>query len=120
MANKRIEARKRRHVRVRKRVTGTSEAPRLCVFKSSRHIHAQVIDDTKRVTIVGASSTGKEFEGYSGHRGNVEAAKKLGEIIGKKAVEKGVKRVVFDRGGFIFHGRIRAVAEAARKAGLEF
>jgi large subunit ribosomal protein L18 len=120
LAIKRLIARKRRQARVRKRVSGTTEKPRLSVFKSARHIYAQVIDDEKRVTIVGASSTGKDFKGHSGHRGNVEAAKKLGEIIGKKAVEKGVKQVVFDRGGNLYHGRIRAVAEAAREAGLEF
>ncbi len=120
MATKRMEAKKRRHVRVRKKISGTTARPRLCVFKSARHIYAQVIDDTKHATIVNASSTGKDFQGYEGHRGNVEAASKLGEIIGKRAVQKGIKKVVFDRGGNIYHGRLKAVADAARKAGLEF
>lgn len=121
MATKRYEAKARRHIRVRKKVSGTTERPRLCVFKSARHIYAQVIDDTRHATIVGVSSTGKKaFEGYDGHCGNIAAASKLGEIIGKKALEKGVKQVVFDRGGNIYHGRIKALADAARKAGLEF
>ena len=120
MATKRMEAKTRRHARVRKKVSGTTERPRLCVFKSARHIYAQVIDDTRHATIVDASSLGGDFQGYDGHRGNIKAASRLGEIIGKKAVEKGIKQVVFDRGGNIYHGRLKAVADAARKAGLEF
>ncbi len=116
MATKRMEAKARRHARVRKKVSGTAERPRLCVFKSARHINAQVIDDTRHATIVGAYSTAKSFGGG----GNIDAATKLGEIVGKLALKKGIKQVVFDRGGYIYHGRIKAVAEAARKAGLEF
>ena len=117
MATKRMEAKTRRHARVRKKVSGTAGRPRLCVFKSARHINAQVIDDTRHATIVGVYSTAKNFEGGGG---NIDAASKLGEIVGKLAIEKGIKQVVFDRGGYIYHGRIKAVAEAARKAGLEF
>ena len=120
MATKRMEAKTRRHARLRKKVSGTPERPRLCVFKSARHIYAQVIDDTMHATLVSASSTGKDFKGYEGHCGNAEAAGRLGEIIGKKATQKGIKKVVFDRGGNIYHGRLKAVADAARKAGLEF
>ena len=117
MATKRMEAKTRRHARVRKKVSGTADRPRLSVFKSARHINAQVIDDTSHATIVSVSSTARSFEGGGG---NIAAAAKLGEIIGKLATEKGIKQVVFDRGGNIYHGRIKAVAEAARKAGLEF
>jgi large subunit ribosomal protein L18 len=114
------DIRKRRHTRVRKRVFGTPERPRLCVFKSARHIYAQVIDDSKGHTLVSASSLNGDFKGYAGHRGNVEAARKLGGVIGKRALGKGLKKVVFDRSGFLYHGRVKAVAEGAREAGLEF
>ena len=120
MASTKEKARSRRHIRVRKTVKGTPERPRLCVFKSAKNIYAQVIDDTKGTTLVAAASTGKDFAGFDGHKGNIDAATKLGEAIGKKAGEKGIKKVVFDRGGNVYHGRIKAVAEAARKAGLEF
>lgn len=119
MASK-ADIRKRRHTRVRKRVFGTADRPRLCVFKSARHIYAQVIDDSKGHTLVSASSLNGDFKEHAGHRGNVEAAKKLGGVIGKKALGKGLKKVVFDRSGFLYHGRVKAVAEGAREAGLEF
>jgi large subunit ribosomal protein L18 len=115
-----IISRKRRHARVRKKVSGSSERPRLCVFKSSRHICAQVIDDVKGITLVQASSLGKGIEGYKGHTGNAQAARLVGETVGKKAAEKKIKKVVFDKGGWVYHGRVKALAEAAREGGLEF
>ncbi|WP_067621097.1 50S ribosomal protein L18 [Alicyclobacillus acidiphilus] len=113
----RNEARKRRHVRVRARVSGTSERPRLNVFRSNKHIYAQLIDDASGRTLASAST--KE-PGYEGNGGNVEAAKKIGALIAERAIQKGYKSVVFDRGGYLYHGRIQALADAAREAGLEF
>lgn len=110
-------SRERRHVRVRRKVTGTSERPRLSVYRSEKNIYAQIIDDTKGITLVAASSLDKEFEG-SGY--NVEAAKKVGEAVARKAKEAGIDKVVFDRGGYIYHGRVQALADGAREAGLEF
>ena len=110
--------RKRRHRRIRRKLSGTAECPRLNVFRSSKHIYAQLIDDVKGVTLVSASSLDKEFDGESG--GNIEAAKKVGELIAKRAVEKGYQSVVFDRGGYLYHGRVKALADAAREAGLQF
>jgi large subunit ribosomal protein L18 len=110
--------RKKRHVRVRRKVFGTAERPRLNVFRSNKHIYAQVIDDVKAVTLVSASTLDKEFNLES--TGNVEAAKKVGELVAKRALEKGIKSVVFDRGGYLYHGRVKALADAAREAGLEF
>lgn len=114
----RNKARKKRHLRVRRHIHGTAERPRLNVFRSSKHIYAQLIDDEKGVTLVSASTLDKEFAGESG--GNIEAATKVGELIAKRAIEKGYKEVVFDRGGYIYHGRVKALAEAAREAGLQF
>lgn len=111
--------RKVRHFRVRKKISGTAERPRLNVFRSSKHIYAQIIDDTKGVTLAAASTLDKELKDI-GNGGNVEAARKVGEMIAKRAQEKGVKNVVFDRGGYLYHGRIQALADAAREAGLEF
>jgi len=113
----RQEARVRRHLRVRKKVSGTSERPRLAIFRSEKNIYAQIIDDVSATTLVAASSLDKEFEGIGS---NKEAAKLVGQLIGKKALEKGIKIVVFDRGGFVYHGRIQNLAEGAREAGLEF
>lgn len=110
--------RKRRHVRVRARVSGTAERPRLNVFRSNKHIYAQLIDDVKGITLTSASTQDKELKDVSG--GNVEAARKVGDLIAKRAIEKGHKSVVFDRGGYLYHGRIEALAQAAREAGLEF
>jgi large subunit ribosomal protein L18 len=113
------EARSRRHRRIRKKVCGNSERPRFSVFRSLNHIYAQIIDDSRGNTIVSASSLEREFT-EEGHRGNVVAAKKVGELIAKRAMEKGVKKVVFDRGGYLHHGRVKALADSAREAGLDF
>ena len=109
-----------RHKRVRRKVFGTPERPRLCVFRSSNNIYAQIIDDTNRVTLVAASSLDEAVKGAVNHTGNKEAAKLVGEMVAKKAVEKGITEVVFDRGGYIYHGRIKELAEGAREAGLKF
>ncbi|GAG75658.1 unnamed protein product [marine sediment metagenome] len=114
----RQEARVRRHLRVRKKISGTSARPRLAVFRSERNICAQIIDDVKAVTLVSASSLDKDFSIELGS--NKEAAKLVGEVIAKKALEKGIKEVIFDRGGYIYHGRVKELAEAAREAGLQF
>ena len=113
----RNEIRKRIHKRIRSRVSGTSERPRLAVFRSVSHIYAQVIDDGAGHTLVAAGSTEKDL---SGKGGNVEGAKLIGKAVAERAREKGIKRVVFDRGGYLYHGRIKALADAAREAGLEF
>ena len=109
-----------RHKRVRRKVFGTPQRPRLCVFRSSNNIYAQIIDDTNRVTLVAASSLDEAVQGAVNHTGNKEAAKMVGEMVAKKAVEKGITEVVFDRGGYIYHGRIKELAEGAREAGLKF
>lgn len=107
----------KRHKRVRKNISGTAERPRLNVFRSLNNIYAQIIDDTKGVTLVAASSLDKEFEGYGG---NIEAAKKVGMLVAEKAIAAGIKEVVFDRGGYVYHGRVAALAEGAREGGLVF
>lgn len=112
------KARQKRHLRVRNKVNGTAARPRLNVFRSLNHIYAQVIDDTQGVTLAAASSLDKEFG--EGGGGNKAAARKVGSLIAKKAVEKGIKQVVFDRGGYIYHGRVAELAEGAREGGLEF
>lgn len=109
-----------RHKRVRRKVFGTAQRPRLCVFRSSNNIYAQIIDDTNRVTLVAASSLEADVKGAVNHTGNKEAAKLVGQLVAKKAVEKGITEVVFDRGGYLYHGRIKELAEAAREAGLKF
>lgn len=111
------KTRMKRHMRLRNHLSGTAERPRLCVFRSLAHIYAQIIDDGKGVTLVAASSVEKDFEGYGG---NIAGAKKVGAAIAKKALEKGISEVVFDRSGYIYHGRIAALAEAAREGGLKF
>ncbi len=111
------QARKTRHLRVRKKISGTSSRPRLNVFRSSKHIYAQIIDDVAGVTLVSASSMEKDFSGYGG---NKEAAKKVGQLIGKRAMEKGISEVVFDRGGYLYHGRVAELADGARESGLKF
>ncbi|MGA9773712.1 MAG: 50S ribosomal protein L18 [Blastocatellia bacterium] len=119
MAKKeRHEVRRAVHKRIRSKVAGTTERPRLAIFRSVNHIYAQVIDDTKGETLVSASSTESGARGKSG--GNIAAAKEIGKLIAERAKEKGINRVVFDRGGYIYHGRVRNLAEAAREAGLEF
>ena len=109
-----------RHKRVRRKITGTTQRPRLCVFRSSNNIYAQIIDDANRVTLTAASSLDAEVKGAVNHGGNKEAAKMVGEMIAKRAIEKGITEVVFDRGGYLYHGRIKELAEAAREAGLKF
>jgi large subunit ribosomal protein L18 len=115
-----LTGRDRRRNRVRKKVSGTTQRPRLCVFRSNANIFAQLIDDTKGVTIAAASSLDKDIKDALKSCGNIEAAKKVGALVAKRAVEKGVDKAVFDRGGYIFHGRVKALAEAAREAGLNF
>ena len=114
----RNEVRQARHTRVRNKLSGTSETPRLNVFRSNSNIFAQIIDDTKGVTLVSASSIDKELKLENG--GNVIAAKKVGELIAKRAKKAKIKNVVFDRGGYLYHGRVKALAEAARENCLEF
>ena len=109
-----------RHKRVRKNLFGTPERPRLTVFRSTNNIYAQLIDDVNRVTLVSASTLDKEIKSAVEHTGNKEAAKKVGELVAKRALEKGYKSVVFDRGGNIYHGRIAELATGARESGLEF
>lgn len=115
-----LTGRERRHGRVRKKVVGTPGRPRLNIFRSTANIYAQVIDDVKGVTIIAASTLDKDIKESLKSRGNIEAAKKVGAAIARKAIEKGVKDVVFDRGGYIFHGRVKALADSAREAGLNF
>ncbi|MBE6993962.1 MAG: 50S ribosomal protein L18 [Ruminococcaceae bacterium] len=107
----------KRHKRVRAHISGTAERPRLAVFRSDKHIYAQVIDDVAGKTLVAAATNEKDFEGYGG---NVEAAKKLGAILAERALKAGVEEVVFDRGGYLFHGRVKALADGAREGGLKF
>ena len=109
-----------RHKRVRRKISGTAQRPRLCVFRSSNNIYAQIIDDANRVTLTAASSLDAEVKGAVNHGGNKEAAKMVGEMIAKRAIEKGITEVVFDRGGYLYHGRVQVLAEAAREAGLKF
>ena len=107
----------KRHVRVRAKISGTPDCPRLNVFRSAKHIYAQLIDDTKGVTLCSASTLEKGFEGFGG---NAEAAKKVGQTLAERAKEKGINDVVFDRSGYVYHGRVAALAEGAREGGLNF
>lgn len=109
-----------RHARVRKTVFGTPEKPRLCVFKSAKNIYAQIIDDTTGNTLVSASTLDKDIKADTPYGGNKEAAKKVGASVAKKALAKGIETVTFDRGGFIFHGRVKELADGAREEGLKF
>ncbi len=109
--------RQKRHVRVRGKVSGTSERPRLNVFRSNANIYAQIIDDVNGVTLVSANTLEKDFEGAAG---NCEAAKKVGLVLAERAKAKGIEKVVFDRSGYLYHGRVAALAEGAREGGLEF
>ena len=113
----RSEIRRKKHMKLRNRFSGTAERPRLAVFRSNNHMYAQIIDDVKGVTLCAASTLDKEF---TGNGGNKEAARKVGEMIAKRAAEKGITEVVFDRGGYIFHGRVKELAEGAREGGLKF
>ena len=113
-------SRARRHLRLRKGIAGTPERPRLAVFRSLNHIYAQIVDDIAGRTLVSASTLDAEAKARTSTGGNVEAAKVVGDLVAKRAVEKGLSKVVFDRGGSLYHGRVKALAEAAREAGLEF
>lgn len=113
-------SRKKRHQRVRNTVSGTSERPRLNVFRSLNHMYAQIINDETGTTLVSASTMDKEISAVVTYGGNVEAAKVVGKKIAERALAKGIRKVVFDRGGYIYHGRVAAIAAAAREAGLEF
>jgi large subunit ribosomal protein L18 len=112
--------RHKKHLRIRKHIVGTAERPRLSVFRSLKHIYAQIIDDAKGITLLSASTLEAPLKTELDNPGNIEAARKVGQIIGRKAVEKGLKQVVFDRGGNLYHGRVKALADGAREAGLEF
>jgi large subunit ribosomal protein L18 len=114
------ELRRRRHARVRKKVEGTAERPRLAVYRSEHHIYAQVIDDTQGSTLTAASTLDRTIRADGRYGGNVEAAKLVGKLVAERALEKGITQVVFDRGGFQYHGRVAALADAAREAGLQF
>jgi large subunit ribosomal protein L18 len=118
--DKKEELRQRRHRRVRKKVYGSSDKPRLNVYRSLSNIYAQVVDDTKGHTVVAASTLDGELKPQIKSGGNVEAAKLVGQLVGKRAVEAGIKEVVFDRGGYKYHGRVKSLADGAREAGLEF
>ena len=120
MAVKSLTGRSRRKQRVRKKVQGTAERPRLTVYRSLRHIYVQVINDITGQTLAAASSLSKELRGTLKTTGNTEAAQAVGELVAHKALERGIKQVVFDRNGFLYHGRIKTLAEAARQKGLEF
>jgi large subunit ribosomal protein L18 len=108
------------HRRIRKNLTGTDNRPRLCVFRSNKHIYAQIVDDSKGTTITAASSLDADTKSQVKSGGNIAAAKAVGTMVAKRALEKGVKAVLFDRGGYIYHGRVKALADAAREAGLKF
>lgn len=117
---RKLTGRRRRQLRVRRKIHGTSERPRLSVYRSLRHMYAQLIDDEAGVTLVAASTLEPALRGGEGGTGNVDAAREVGRTLGQRALEKGIVRVVFDRGGNQYHGRVRAVAEGAREAGLQF
>lgn len=117
----RKETRRKRQLRIRKKIKGTASVPRLNVFRSNAHIYAQLIDDTRGVTLASASSLDKEFKELNLKNGsNIEAAKAVGTLIAKRALAMNIDTVLFDRGGFLYHGRVKALAEAAREAGLKF
>jgi large subunit ribosomal protein L18 len=118
----RHEKRERRHKRIRKKIFGTPERPRLCVYRSLNAFYAQIVDDTKGHTLVSASSIDPEFVELAGKRGgkSIEDVQKVAQVLVKKALEKGIKKVVFDRGGFLYHGKIKAFADKCRELGLEF
>jgi large subunit ribosomal protein L18 len=120
VSGKRVSGRLKRKLRVRTKVRGTEERPRLTVYRSLKHIYAQVINDITGQTLAAASTLSKELQGTIKATGNTEAARVVGELVAQKALERGIKRVVFDRNGFLYHGRIKQLAEAARQKGLEF
>jgi len=112
-------ARLKRHLRIRKKLSGTAVAPRLCVFRSNKHVYAQIINDIDGHTLVAASTKDKELSGLE-KTSNIDASKKVGELVAKRAINAGIKQIVFDRGGYVYHGKVKALADAAREAGLEF
>jgi large subunit ribosomal protein L18 len=114
------EAREKRHMRIRRRMNGSSDRPRLCIYRSNKHIYAQIVDDSQAHTLVSASSLDAELTDKLKKTWNRSSAEAVGELVAKRAIKKGIQSVVFDRGGYIYHGRVAAVAEAARKSGLEF
>ena len=116
----RQKIRVKKHMKIRNRFSGTAERPRLAVFRSNNHVYAQVIDDVAGKTLVSASTLEKDIKAELKNTDDIEAATKIGDVVAKRALEKGIKAVVFDRGGYIYHGKVKAVAEAAREAGLEF
>ena len=116
----RNKIRLRKHARVRKRISGTAATPRLSIFRSSKHIYAQIIDDVSCTTLVAASSLDESLKGKLDYTGNKTASKEVGKLIATKAIDKGIKQVVFDRGGYLYHGRLKELADGAREAGLEF
>ena len=116
----RSKVRAKKHMRIRNRFSGTAERPRLAVFRSNNHVYAQVIDDVAGKTLVSASTLEKDIKAELKNTDDIEAASKVGDVVAKRALEKGIKAVVFDRGGYIYHGKVKALADAAREAGLEF
>ena len=120
MAKSREEGRQRRHERARKKMVGTDERLRLSVYRSLNHIYAQIINDVEGKTLISASSLDDPIKELKQHKGNCKTAKEVGALVAKKAIEKGIKKVVFDKSGYLYHGRIKALADAAREAGLEF
>ncbi len=120
IAKKRVQAREARHARARKKVSGTAERPRLCVRRSLKNVIVQIIDDTAGKSLVQVATSANTFRAEHGKLTRIEQSKEIGKLIAEKAKEKGIASVVFDRGGYIYHGRVKAVAEGAREAGLEF
>ena len=116
----RAEVRRKKHGRIRNRLSGTAQCPRLAVFRSDKHMYAQIIDDVAQTTLVSAATTEKEIKAELTKTNNTEAASHLGTVIAKRALDKGITQVVFDRGGYIYHGKVQALADAAREAGLDF
>ena len=116
----RSKVRAKKHMRIRNRFSGTAERPRLAVFRSNNHVYAQVIDDVNGTTLVSASTLEKDIKAELKNTDDIEAATKVGDVVAKRALEKGIKAVVFDRGGYIYHGKVKALADASREAGLEF
>ena len=116
----RQKVRAKKHMKIRNRFSGTAERPRLAVFRSNNHVYAQVIDDVAGKTLVSASTLEKDIKAELKNTDDIDAASKIGDVVAKRAIEKGIKAVVFDRGGYIYHGKVKALADAAREAGLEF
>ncbi len=120
IARDRRASRLKRHRRIRKRLSGAAERPRLCVFRSHAHVHVQIIDDTRGVSLAGASTLSPELKDAISGKKKIDASREVGKLIATRAIAKGIKRVRFDRGGYLYHGRVKALAEGARAAGLEF